>query len=339
MTDAPDPWTIADAAYPRHGTRAERLRFLIGYAILAPSSHNTQPWLFKLAADHVDLLADRTRALPVVDPDDRALVISCGAALGNLEIAMRRFGHEPDVRVAVGAAEPDLLARVAFGAETAPGKHDLALFRAITERRTTRLAYEDRPLDDELVQALERAAAPDVEFRAITQPGRKSRIATLVAEGDHAQFADPRFRRELAAWLHSRRSASQDGISGAVFGMPDLLSGVGAMVIRTFDLGNGVAAKDQAIASGSPALGVLATERDTPEYWLAAGRALSRVLLTLAAAGATAAYLNQPIEVAGLRARLRDEAGIAGVPQLLFRMGFGPRIAPSARRPVQAVLM
>jgi hypothetical protein len=339
MTDL-DPWAIQDSAYPRAGTPQERLRFLIGYAILAPSGHNTQPWLFRLGDDHVDLLADRTRALPVVDPDDRALVISCGAALGTLEIAMRRFGHDPQVNVLIGGAEPDLLARVAFGGAWRPDKQDLALCRAITERRTTRLAYEDRPLDEALLQALDRAAAaPEVEFHAITQQGRKSRIARLVAEGDQAQFADPRFRRELAAWVHSRRSASRDGMSGANFGMPDLLSGVGAMVIRTFNLGDGVAAKDEAIASFSPALGVLATERDMPADWLAVGRALSRVMLTIAASGATAAYLNQPIEVAALRPRLRDEAGVAGVPQLLFRIGYGPRIAPSVRRPVSAVLI
>jgi nitroreductase len=68
-------------------TPEPRLRFLLGYAILAPSSHNTQPWRFRLRGPTLDLLADRRRALPVVDPEDRALVISCGAALGHLRVA------------------------------------------------------------------------------------------------------------------------------------------------------------------------------------------------------------------------------------------------------------
>ena len=58
------------------------LRSLVEYAALAPSGHNTQPWRFRLRGGGAELLADRTRALPVVDPDDRELVISCGAALG-----------------------------------------------------------------------------------------------------------------------------------------------------------------------------------------------------------------------------------------------------------------
>lgn len=87
--------------------------------------------------------------------------------------------------------------------------------------------------------------------------------------------------------------------------MPDSLSSVGALVIRIFAIGGGVAAKDQQIATGSPALAVLSTTGDTPQDWLAAGRALSQVLLTATAAGVSAASLNQPIEVASLRARLR----------------------------------
>lgn len=37
---------------------------LISAAALAPSSHNTQPWIFRVRGRCIDLLADRTRALP-----------------------------------------------------------------------------------------------------------------------------------------------------------------------------------------------------------------------------------------------------------------------------------
>lgn len=119
------------------------------------------------------------------------------------------------------------------------------------------------------------------------------------------QFDDPAFRRELGAWVHSRRSATRDGMSGAAFGMPDVLSSVGGLIIRTFDMGNGMGAKDEEIAAGSPALLVLATSDDAPESWLRAGLALSSVLLDVAAAGWTSAYLNQPVETPELRPRLR----------------------------------
>ena len=86
-------WNASESQFPKEGTKTEQLKFLLNYAILAPSSHNTQPWLFKIVGDKiVELYADRTRALALVDPVDRALTISCGAALSHLLIAIRHFG-------------------------------------------------------------------------------------------------------------------------------------------------------------------------------------------------------------------------------------------------------
>lgn len=90
-------------------------RFLLHYAVLAPSGHNTQPWLFRLTGDAVDLYADRTRALPVVDPDDRELIMSCGAALTGLHLAVRHFGFQDELALFPDPENTDLLARLRLG--------------------------------------------------------------------------------------------------------------------------------------------------------------------------------------------------------------------------------
>jgi hypothetical protein len=63
-----------------------------------------------------------------------------------------------------------------------------------------------------------------------------------------------------------------------------------------------------------------------------------RVLLAVTAGGFTASFLNQPIEVASLRPKLAAAAGAAGVPQILMRIGRGPKPVPAVRRPVRDVL-
>lgn len=331
---------VTEGDFPAGGTDAELLRFFVNFAILAPSGHNTQPWLFKIRERSLDLLADRTRALPVVDPYDRALTVSCGAALEHLVVAARRFGREPAIDELPGS-DPDLFATVRLAGDLAPSADDLAMFRAIANRRTTRTRYDGRVLPVELRDACrELAATSGAELILVENEARRAEIADLVAEGDRIQFGDPRFRRELAAWVHSRRAATLDGMSGESFGMPDLLSPVGALIIRTFDLGSGVAASDrEKIIEGSPLLAVFSTESDAPGDWLATGRALSRVLLMLTASGATAAFLNQPIEVEQLRPRLRDVIGITGVPQLLLRFGYAETVRRSVRRPIEDVLI
>jgi hypothetical protein len=81
------------------------------------------------------------------------------------------------------------------------------------------------------------------------------------------------------------------------------------------------------------------TEGDEPRDWLVAGMAHADILLDVTAAGWTAAYLNQPVEVDRLRPLLRERAGIRGLPQLLMRIGRGPQISPAARRPVEEVML
>jgi hypothetical protein len=337
MTDADtNPWTLSPDGFAALATPEARLRFLLGYAILAPSSHNTQPWRFRLRGATLDLLADRSRALPVVDPEDRALVISCGAALGHLRVAAEALGEALHVTSLPDPMQPDLLARIEAGGPCPVHRH--ALLDAITARRTTRAAFAPDALPEALLHATA-AAIPGVTLHWRTHPADRHAIAELIAEGDRAQMSDPGFRGELAAWIHSRRAASRDGMSGAAFGMPDLLSFVGALAIRSFDMGAGQAARDMALADGSPALGLLTTPGDSPADWLAAGEALSRTILTLTAAGLKHSYLNQPIEVPTLRPKLAQLLNTTERPQILLRTGHGPEAPPSMRRPVAEVLV
>ena len=126
---------------------------------------------------------------------------------------------------------------------------------------------------------------------------------------------------------------------GYAFGLGDLMSFAGPLLIRTFGWVNGQAAKDRQLAAGSPVLAVLGTESDSPTGWLKARQALDWVLLTATANGISASFLNQSIEVAELRPRLADLLGIQGFPQVLLRMGYGPEVRPTPRRPMGEVLV
>ncbi len=315
----------------------ETFRELLEYAVLAPSGHNTQPWLFRFdEQDNLLLMADRTRALPIVDPHDREMTISCGALLDHLEVTAQAHGRAVKIDICPNTND-DTLARVSLGADGPQHMQDL--FAAIPIRRTTRVKFENKNLPEELaVQCKGIVEQFGAELTLISDIECRSSIADLVAQGDRIQFSDPNFRRELADWIHSRRQASQDGMSGSSFGMPDILSPVGALAIRTFDLGNGIAAKDKdKILKGSPTLAVFSSPKDSSENWMQTGRALSRVLLTLTTNGVTASYLNPPVELAQLRPKLRSAVGTIGIPQLLMRFGYGPNSEPTVRRGVDQV--
>jgi nitroreductase len=100
---------------PLRGTDEEMLRALLPYATRAPSSHNTQPWRFRMAGDAIELRADPARGLQAIDPAGRELVISCGTALYQLRAAARFHGFAPEVEVFPDPADENLLARFRLG--------------------------------------------------------------------------------------------------------------------------------------------------------------------------------------------------------------------------------
>ncbi len=321
---------MADA--PSDRPAVDTINDLLAGAIQAPSSHNTQPWRFFVAADHIRLYADRTRALPVNDPEDRELTISCGCALMNLRVAAAHRGLAVAVDHTPNSTDEDLLATITFrDAPATPA--EARLHDAIAARRTWRRRFEAREVGDDEVTALQEAARAEGSWlQTYTAVTPRHELAALVAEGDAMQWADPSWRRELAMWMHPRRSG--DGLT-----VPGLLATVAHTVVRRFDMGGGRAARDAELAEESPLLAVLGTPGDEIRDWLHAGQALQRVLLTAHGLGLEASYLNQPIQVPELRRRLQDYMARDGLPQILLRLGHATEtLHPTPRRPLGDVI-
>jgi Putative TM nitroreductase len=316
-----------------NGSTQDALMELLQAAIRAPSSHNTQPWLFKLYDDAIDLYADRTRALPVNDPDDRELTISCGCALLNMRIAAAASGYVAHVTLLPDSSEPDLLARVSISPAALPIEEGL-LEPFIAQRQTYRARFNDRVVSGTTIEKLQHAASSEqCDLEIIMGEQQRRLVVQFISEGDAVQWANPSWRRELATWMHPHRRG--DGIV-----IPTLTAPITQMIVRSFDMGNGVAAKDQELADGSPVLAVISTSGESIKDWLAAGQALQRVLLTAVQQGLQASYLNQIIQVPALRTKLQHLLHKPNFPQILIRLGFTQKTTnASPRRALMDVVL
>lgn len=325
LVDPSSPWFIDSRKAPSRGNFPAAARHALKYAVLAPSSHNTQPWRFRLGPRFVDVLADRSRALPVCDPHDRELTISCGCALMHLRLALRSLGLADRVCLLPDHAQPDWLARVECENDAQATIDDLRLTDAILRRRTCRAAFETRPVPDGVLDQMVRGAKDHGATLSIVAGARtRKSLASLVGEADEVQLASRSFRRELALWMHHNRTHSPDGIPGHALGLGELESLVAPLIVRTFDTGHGRAAKDEQLALHSPVLAVLGTDGDSTRDWIDTGQALARVLLTATGADVSSSYLNQPVEIPELRPRLARLVPEAGMPQLVLRFGYAP---------------
>lgn len=332
-----NPWEVVETDFPAQGSPAEQLRFLLNYAALAPSRLNTQPWLFTIEGQTVQLYADRSKRLSAVDADDRELTIGCGAALENLLIAMRFFGYAPHVEVDSHPAQPDLLARVSLDRGVEPTEEERLLFHAIPKRRTNRHLFTERKVAAPLLEALEELAQRQGTFFLVVPDELRSAVVNLIVLGDRLLWEKPDYRQELAAWIGRDQGTSREGVPERALGGEELASSLGRPVLHTLiqEREN----KARHVAPDSPVLAVISTFADNWFDWLAAGRTLEQILLRACAEGVEASFFNQPIEVATARAELQRLLGRQGLPQLVLRLGYGPQVPPTPRQDVKEVLL
>jgi len=328
----------AERAFPASAGAAEQLRFLLQWAVLAPSRHNAQPWLFEIGGDEVRVYADPARALAFADPDGRQLLMSCGAAVVNLRLAAAHFGRATSAEIVPAHRRDGLLARVRLEERCASTPDVEEMFQAIPRRRTNRLPLDGREPPEGLVTALLREARREGAGLRPVDGSERRAVAELIAEGDRRQWASPRFRAELAAWTRPNASARRDGMPGYAHGMSGAAALVQPLVVRFRNPGPDEAERDRRRATCCRALLVLSTPRDGKRDWIAAGEALQRVLLRATASGLFASWFSQPIEDPQLRRELRGVLAEPDLPQVVFRLGYGLEVRPVPRRPVDEVL-
>ncbi len=274
-------------------------------ATKAPSVHNTQPWRFTVGATTLDIHADWTRRLRVLDPRGRQMLISCGCAVFNARVSMAAAGYLPRVETFHDPARPTLVARLSLPGERVQLGPLGALEPWIDARHSNRGPFTDEAVPDEVVEALAAAVIePGVELLPVTRPNHRAAAARLTALANGLEQEDPAYAAELAAWTVEA---------------PGRLDGVPA---RT-------------PVPGQPADGclvLLGTLQDTPAAWVSAGQALEQVLLEVTREGFAATPLAQLIEVAATNSPLRAELELTVHPQLLLRIGRAFSTATSRRR-------
>ncbi|WP_024329972.1 hypothetical protein [Thioalkalivibrio sp. ALR17-21] len=101
----------------------DAIREWLRLAGLAPSSHNTQPWRFRVDRAGVEVWTDPARSLPVNDPTGRERIISCGCAVLNLRAAAAADGHGLTVRPVTDAESRAEVADLIRAATTAQWKN------------------------------------------------------------------------------------------------------------------------------------------------------------------------------------------------------------------------
>jgi len=322
-------------------TITEQAGYLVGVAARAPSLHNTQPWRFTVSGDAIELDADASRQL-FVDPDGREMLISCGAALYGLRLAVRSLGYLPEVELLPGPGARAPLARVRLGPAAPMTTDERKMLAAMPHRHTHRGPFEAGPLPAGLLARLQDDARAEGATLAEIEPGPARRqLMALVSASGRRQDLDPPLRAETWRWSRDVTSPARDGVPAHSFPAVTARQ-AGQLPQRDYDLGRGIGLLP-AGAPAPPVTAVLFTPGDSEDDWLRAGQALDRLLLHAATQWVFASLNTQPLEDAATRTLVRDRLALpgwplSGWPQMLLALGVSRTAPATARRPVRDLI-
>jgi nitroreductase len=307
-------------------------------AISAPSIHNSQPWRFRIRDAGVDVFADWSRQLELIDPHGRELLISIGAAIFNLRLAMRRGGQMPVRLLWPEPSDPDMVARVKLGPESeAAAEPDPvleALAAAMPLRHTNRRPFAPTIIAPAVMADLSAAAeAEDATLDVVEAEGRGAIFRLVRAAEQHLRTRGI-YRAETVEWTHPAQGHHANRPPNA-FGPWDAME---ALPLRDFGFTRPQPRETAESFEPYPAIVILCTDGDTQMHWLRAGEALQRLLLTATVAGLAATPVSQPLEIPSLRELVNGT--IAGRwAQVILRLGYAQPTALTPRRPLSEVLI
>ncbi|CAJ1585054.1 NAD(P)H nitroreductase [[Mycobacterium] wendilense] len=315
----------------------EVIKQAVAVASRAPSLHNSQPWTWVADGGELQLFADRSRVLRAADSAGREALVSCGAMLDHLRIAMAAAGWQSFVDRFPNPNDLSHLASVHFQRAGYVTDAMRARATAMLRRRTDRLPYRP-PTDWDILRPVLRELVDSdvVHLHVIDEAGRRE-LARASRRTEALRRQDLEYQSELDWW--TAPFELDEGIPRSALNSVPEADRVD--VNRAFPI-DGHHERRVATGPDQAAILVLSTPEDSREDALLAGEALSTVLLECTAVGLATCTVTHLTETEDGRAAITAALGTSRYPQALIRVGRAPALeqspAPTPRRPVSDVL-
>lgn len=320
---------------PQTTVGTDVLKEAVQLACRAPSIHNSQPWRWIAGATTLDLHLDASR-LVRSDSSGRQALISCGAALDHLKVAMTAAGWTSFVDRFPNPNDPRHLASIDFVPleYVTEGHHRRA--EAIRLRRTDRLPFAAPENPDEAAAAL-RQAVGDAAIVDVLGDDARPALVDAAARTESARLYDSAYHAELDWWTSSFDPASGIPHSALLSEAEQDRVALG----RRFPVTHHQEQRRE-VSEDHALIAVLSAHDDTRHDILRCGEALSAALLSATMDDLASCTLTHLTEVPASCAIVRSLTG-RQLPQVLVRVGSAPTEEetppPTPRRPLAEVLV
>ncbi len=302
----------------------QKLQHLIHFAIFAPSSHNTQPWLFKVENNRIEITLNLERVLPVSDPQKRQAYLSLGTAVGNIRVAAAHYGYNVEV-----AYEPSNNG-CAVSLIQNEGRLNIPV-ETIFQRHSNRSLYSEQVPTD-FISTIKNFSDSDVTVHVIQDEEEKVQTIKVAGAAIEEALDDHDFRHELSHWIKPSLEKYKDGMPGYNLGMPFLISFIFPLALKVFKLGKVQRKSEENTLRHTPAFVVLSSREDNPAAWMKVGQLFEEIALRAEVAGVKTSLFTAPIQIGEYYKDLQKILNTNNRPQMFFRIGYADSVPKATPR-------
>lgn len=317
---------------PKHPTfdnNTEQFEYILKYARLAPSSHNTQPWTVRYQSNNIIIGYDPDRQLRVGDPNKRELFISLGCFVENITLVAAEINCSAEYKFISDETREVAIIKLSPNAKHA--NPDLKWSALINKRRSDRRLYEKKEIPSGQLSSLDKMACGNAQTVMIDRETTINYLSKMTYQATLQTMASQDFRDELAGWVRHNWTKKHDGMPGYTQGMPGPISLFAKTIIRKI---NKVAAdqakKDAKRVKHSAAICIIYTDAQTPDAWIDAGRLYQRLCLEALKEGIKTSAVSAAVIVPETAKQIKSKLQLKAEPVALLRLGYTKNTVKSA---------
>lgn len=318
-------WHIDATKFSDRWSPLHKLEFFARYAVLAPSGHNTQPWLFATDGESLVLHVNPERKLPFSGELAAEPYISIGACLEIFHLAATGFGYAVNTDYLMDGTS---IVKLSLGKRTTPRPE---LLKAITHRVSNRSLYKSAPPSPDTLAAITKHRFGHASLHLVTDKEGIDYLAEKTLEATAEIMTEQAFRDELSKWVRNNVTRQHDGMPGFVQGMPTPPSLLAKHIVRRFDISKGQSKLDAKRVKATPIVALLCAKDDNPRSYLEVGRLYARISVQAAQIGVNTSGISAATVSQTTKKAIAKHLSLPSLPTALMRIGYAT--APARHTP------
>lgn len=310
-------WNVDASRFDHQSSDIDKLLNFARYAVLAPSGHNTQPWLLSTAGASLQIAIHPDRHLSI---DGSGLLsvepyISIGTFLEVLHLAAKGFGYRLGIKLFPGG---QYVADVRIMGHATP---EPRLLDAIKTRVSNRTPYRQTPLDKNILLNLTKHSLSGIDFTIVSNRDDIEFVGEQTGPAITKIMNNPLYRTELSQWVRTNQTRKYDGMPGFTHGFGSIQSLVSKAAVKHAPTGGPQAKKSRALIVHSGALVIVRCKDDKKESFVNAGRLYSQICVLANDSGIASSALGAAVLDSTSRETIKKHFGIEDRPIYILRLG------------------